>query len=239
MGDQNLESIRKHRQFNQFVLAGCGPLDKELGATFSLTAGGGYTDGWQPRTDGAQGDIYTHVRTPIGEHDAVDFMFGYFQGFRNMQSPVLIDKEGNRLPGIDRDANLAVPDLNSLDLGEYRTALSWDRAWTPNLNSKLSLGYWHGDTAWKVGRPETVRPPGRSFSGRRACGTGRRIICSHSTKCRRITGWDRICEAPYPLGATWNIPIGTINPAPSTRPVRAAFLSIWPPCRSRPKHLYL
>jgi iron complex outermembrane receptor protein len=131
-----------------------GPLDREMGATFSLTGSGSYTGGWQPRTEGEQGNGYLHVRLPITENDTVSIMAGYFSGKREMAAPVLINKNGDRLPGIDRDENLSVPDQNSLDTDEIRAGVVWDRDWTEELSSKLSFGYWHGDTYWKVGRPD-------------------------------------------------------------------------------------
>jgi len=136
-----------------------GPLDSKSGATFSLTGSGSYTGGWQPRTDGASGNAYLHLRLPMSERDALTILAGYFDGSENAAAPVPLDAHGHRILGIARDGNLAVPDLNSLDLAEARAGLIWDRVWAAPVKSKLSLAYWNGDTDWKVGRPDDSSNP--------------------------------------------------------------------------------
>ncbi len=135
-----------------------GPIDAKSGASFSLTGSGGYIGGWQPRTDGEQGNGYLHFDLPLSERDTLSVMGGYFYGNQNAAAPVPIDQNGQRLPGISRDENLAVPNQNSLNLEEARVGLAWQRDWTDEVKSKLSLAYWNGDTDWKVGRPDDSSP---------------------------------------------------------------------------------
>lgn len=130
-----------------------GPLSTN-GATFSLTGSGSYTGGWQPRTDGYQGSAYLHVRAPFGEQNTLTLVGGYYDGYRNLAAPVLIDQNGQRIPGIAREQNLAVPAQNSLDLQEARLGAIWDRNWTEQAKSKATFAYWNGQSYWKVGRPD-------------------------------------------------------------------------------------
>jgi hypothetical protein len=89
------------------------------GLGFSLTGTGTVAGGWQPRTALTKGDIYLlHLHSQPTLDDELHLMLGVFSTGEEAVSPVLIDQAGNRLPGIARDANLAVPEQNRLDLTE-------------------------------------------------------------------------------------------------------------------------
>ncbi|MEI8122727.1 MAG: TonB-dependent receptor [bacterium] len=131
-----------------------GPVPGTASGTFSLFANQKTEGGWQPRTDSEKQDVYLHVRQPVTDDDTVSITVGAMDGSENVVSPVLIDKSGHRLPGIARDANLAVPGQNSLDLEESRLSASWAHAFDDTLQSTLAIAYWRGDTYWRTGRPD-------------------------------------------------------------------------------------
>ncbi len=137
-----------------------GPLEFIEGATFSLTGSGTHRGGWQPDTEACRYDIYQHLHLPVGERDTLKILFGYFEGTEGAAAPVLIDRSGERLPFIGRDTNLAVPDLNSIDMTEYRLGLIWTHDFSDTLQSKFTTSYWRGDTTWRVGRPSDAPAAG-------------------------------------------------------------------------------
>ncbi len=141
-----------------------GPLSPARDSTFSLTGSRSVIGGWQPRTDGDREDAYVHMALAPGAADRLNVMAGYVDASQDKAAPVLIGKNGKRLPGIDRDENLAVPGQNSGDVTEYRAAAIWERALSDRLDSKLSLAFWNADTYWKVGRPDDSPATGTIIS---------------------------------------------------------------------------
>lgn len=123
------------------------------GGTFSLTGSLVDTEGWQPRSAVTRGDLYLHVELPLTARDRLSIFGGYFSTRQDTAAPVLLTDEGERLPGIERDANLAVPELNELNLVEQRAGLRYTRDWSRVASSKLTLSYWSGLTDSQVGRP--------------------------------------------------------------------------------------
>jgi outer membrane receptor for ferrienterochelin and colicin len=96
-----------------------GPLSsKPLGGdrlpTYSLSGSLGYTGGWQPRTQTQKNDLYLHSVVPLSRQDQLTILGGFFDGREAAASPVFVDKNGNRVFGLSRDDNLAVPGQNSL-----------------------------------------------------------------------------------------------------------------------------
>ncbi|MCP4709056.1 MAG: hypothetical protein GY869_10555, partial [Planctomycetes bacterium] len=68
-----------------------------------------------------------------------------------MVAPVLLDEDGERLDGIDRDANLGIDGFNDNTLYEYRLGGIWNHYFTNWFETNLTAAYWHGDTYWLVG----------------------------------------------------------------------------------------
>lgn len=130
-----------------------GPVVEGRPYTLSITGSFGYAHGWQPRNESKRGDLYFHLRLPVSSRDVLTVLGGYYQAQEQYVAPVFVDEDGERMFGLSRDANLAVPDQNGLNLTELRLALRWRRRWARWLTSKATVAYWHGDTFWKVGRP--------------------------------------------------------------------------------------
>ncbi len=123
------------------------------GGTFSLTASTVDSEGWREGTEITKGDVYLHAEIPLSGQDQLSVFGGWFRSRQSSAAPVLLDDDGERLPGIERDANLSVPGLNELNLTEQRAAVRYTRSWMPALTSKLTLSHWAGITDSQVGRP--------------------------------------------------------------------------------------
>lgn len=143
-----------------------GPVEGMAGSTFSLTASGGYAEGWQERTESGRGYLYWHGRFVLSRRDELGLVAGYYKGCENVAAPLLIDEEGNRLPGIDRDTNLGVPGQNGIQLREYRAGATWTHRYEETFLHKLTAAYWNGDTVWHVGRPSDAPAAGTVVSRR-------------------------------------------------------------------------
>lgn len=137
-----------------------GPLGLGDGATFSLTASGRDTQGWQDETHSDKRDVYFHGVIPLGGQDSLTVLLGVATGKDEVASPVLIDAQGRRLPGIDRDTNLSVPDHNFFDLDEYRAAVKWRHDFSDRVHGEVDISYWKGDTVMFLGRPSNGPAPG-------------------------------------------------------------------------------
>lgn len=122
--------------------------------TYALAGSFSHADGWQPGTERRRGDLYFHTDLNCGQSDQLSVFGGFVDGFEEMAAPVFVDANGNRLAGFARESNIAVPDHNSLDLQEGRIGLRYLKPWSDELQSKLTVAYWHGDTHWDVGRPD-------------------------------------------------------------------------------------
>ena len=130
-----------------------GPLPVVEDTTWSLTGTGLASSGWQPRTEMTKGDVYLHVMSQPTLDDEIHLVAGVFSTAEEAVAPVLIDQTGERLPGIKRDANLAVPDHNRLDLTELRVGSSYSRYLSDHVELKITGAFWHADTHWLMGRP--------------------------------------------------------------------------------------
>jgi len=129
-----------------------GPLPLE-DTTFSVTGSGTVSNGWQPRSNARHGDVYVHVSSYLTLCDHVRLTVGYYDAEEQSVSPVLIDEDGDRLRGIDRDANLAVPDQNALDIAETRLGINYTHDFSPTMQLGVTVARWAADTGWKMGRP--------------------------------------------------------------------------------------
>jgi iron complex outermembrane recepter protein len=140
-------------------LRASGPLGKEpIGgtkmSTWSMTASHNYAEGWQPRTQAEKGDLYLHVNVNLSDRDKLTVLGGFYNGVEGYVAPVPVDREGKRMYGVSRNANLAVPGQNGLDLNEQRFAVRYTRTWSDAVLSKLTVSWWRGDSLWAVGRPD-------------------------------------------------------------------------------------
>ena len=141
-----------------------GPIEGLNDSTFSLTTSGGYAEGWQERAESGKGFLYWHGDLHLSERDNLKTIAGFYKGSEHVASPVLIDRNGRRWAGIDRDTNLGVPGQNSIDLEEYRLGAAWTHDYSDTLLHKLTLSYWNGDTKWAVGRPSDAPAAGTVVS---------------------------------------------------------------------------
>ena len=130
-----------------------GPIVSGRPYTVSITGSFGLAEGWQPLNDSKRGDLYLHLRLPLGSRDVLSVIAGFFSVHENAVAPVFVDDVGRRLQGFSRDTNLSAPGQNGLDLTEVRAALTWQRDWVPWLRTTARVAYWHGDTYWRVARP--------------------------------------------------------------------------------------
>lgn len=137
-----------------------GPIPHAGETTFSLTGSATVSNGWQPRAATRRGDVYLHVRSYLTLRDRVDLTAGYFDAAEQSVAPVLIDASGERLPGISRDANLAIPEQNALDIEEKRFGVVYTHSFSPTFELEVKVGRWSADTSWKVGRPSDAPESG-------------------------------------------------------------------------------
>ena len=137
-----------------------GPVPHAGETTFSLTGSGTVSNGWQPRAATRRGDAYLHVRSYLTLRDRLELMAGYFDAAEQSVAPVLIDRSGERLPGISRDMNLAVPDQNSLDTQEQRLGIIYSHSFSPTFQVDVKVARWSADTSWQVGRPSDAPASG-------------------------------------------------------------------------------
>lgn len=136
-----------------------GPLPMD-DTTFSVTGSGTVSNGWQPRTNTRHGDVYVHVDSHLTFRDHLVLVGGFYDAAEQAVSPVLIDRDGNRLPGIDRDTNLGVPEQNTLDVEETRLAARYTHDFSPSTQLGLTVARWSADTLWKMGRPSDAPASG-------------------------------------------------------------------------------
>lgn len=140
-----------------------GPL-AGTGGTFSLTGTGYWADGWQPWTEAGHERLTFHLDQPIGDADRIKLICSIFDGEENVAGPVLIDRDGERVDGIEPDTNLAVPSQNSIDITEIRAALIYAHDFAEWLGLKATGAYWNADTFWKMGRPSDAPAMGTLVS---------------------------------------------------------------------------
>lgn len=128
------------------------------GPLFGLSTGsisGNYTNsnGWQPRTQLERWDIYTHLRFVIDENDVLDVFGGVFQGRQEAAAPIFIDRNGSVRFGLRWEDNLGVPGFNELEIEEYRAGFTWAHDFSETVQQRITVGYWNGQTDWKIARP--------------------------------------------------------------------------------------
>ncbi len=144
---------------------GSGPIGKDLPHTYSITGSITKAEGWQEDSELLRGDLYTHLSFYPSPYDLLSITGWYYTSRDNNVAPVLLDEDGERLDGIDRDANLGVDDHNYLTIQQYRAAAAWTHDFGKWLETKLIGSYWHMDSFWYDGVGGTA-PAGSSLMDR-------------------------------------------------------------------------
>ena len=139
---------------------GSGPLGEGSKHTYSLTGSITKAEGWQEDNDLLRGDLYSHINFYPSAHDLISVTGWYYSSREENVAPVLLDEDGERLDGIDRDTNLGVDDHNYLTIYQYRAAASWSHYFGDWLETKLTGSYWHMDSYWYDGVPGTAPTEG-------------------------------------------------------------------------------
>lgn len=132
-------------------LKGSGPIGKDLPHTYSITGSFTKAEGWQEDNELTRGDMYANINFYPSSGDHLRIIGGFFFNKEGMVAPVLLNEDGQRLDGIDRDTNLGVDGHNDNTLYEYRLGAIWTHAFTDWFETKLIGAYWHGDTYWENG----------------------------------------------------------------------------------------
>ncbi len=132
-------------------LKGSGPVGKDSPHTYSLTGSFTKAEGWQEDNELTRGDLYANTNFYLSPNDHLRIIGGYFFNKEGMVAPVPLDEDGERLDGVDRDANLGVDGQNENTLYEYRLGALWTHVFADWLETKLIGAYWHGDTYWNNG----------------------------------------------------------------------------------------
>ncbi|MGD9127941.1 MAG: TonB-dependent receptor [Planctomycetia bacterium] len=145
---------------------GSGPIGKDLPHTYSITGSFTKAEGWQEDTKLVRGDLYLHTRFYPSPNDLLAITGGFYAGKQGNAAPVLLDEDGERLDGIDRDANLGIDDFNTLTNYEYRTSIAWSHYFGDWLETKLTGSYWHGDTYWVNGVGGNIPDEGSTLISR-------------------------------------------------------------------------
>ncbi len=147
------------------ALKSSGPVIGGKKHTYSLTGSFTKSEGWVEDSALTRGDLYANVNFYPGEKDHLRFIAGFYFNKQGMVAPVLLDENGERLLGIDRDDNLGIDGFNENTLYEYRLGALWMHEFTKKIKTNLTASYWHGDTYWINGVGGTA--PAEGYDMRR------------------------------------------------------------------------
>ena len=133
------------------ALKASGPIRENKPHTYSITGSFTKQEGWIEDNEMTRGDIYANMNFYPSSVDHIRVIGGFYFNREGMVAPVLLDDDGERLDGIERDTNLGVDGHNENSLYEYRVGGVWTHSFVEWFETKLTGAYWHGDTYWANG----------------------------------------------------------------------------------------